>query len=122
MDMIEAPSRRMAELLESLLEQTRSGAIAWRQTDLPHTFLYAGQSGAVLVTAGYDEIGHLHEVAPSVSVLNSAGDRVETFDPAFNAVPPVLEQLVREIRERWFEGSPLLDTLRREIDTLAASA
>jgi hypothetical protein len=120
--MMDKPSRRMAELLESLLEQTRSGAIAWRQTDLPGAFLYIGQTGSVLVRGGYDDVGQLHEVGPSVDVMDEAGDRVETFDPDPASVPSSLRQLVSEIHDRWFEGSPLLDALRREIDTLAAPA
>lgn len=116
------PSKRMIELLDTLLDQTKSGAITWRQTDLPGTYLYVGQSGSVLLRGDYDDIAALKEVGPGVEILDRAGESVETYDPPPELAPAILKELVQEIRERWYEGSPLLDTLRTEIQTLAASA
>ena len=117
MNTLSQPTRRMTDLIETLVAQTRSGAIRWSQKDAPGVFVYTSRSGSVLVSGpatGFTAIVSGH----SIKALDGRGDVVESFSdgPALtNGSPyPPLRQLFELIVERYSEGNPLLESLRNE--------
>ncbi len=114
--MLEQPTRRMAELISTLLQQTRAGAIVWKATDLPGAFLYAGANGSVVVRGPADTLSSIIR-GVSIQVLDERGDKVEVYSESWPAGSQhrELQLLFQLISERYAEGNPLLDRLREEI-------
>jgi hypothetical protein len=106
----------MASLIQTLTQQTESGAIAWRPTDLSGAFSYVASSGSVIVRGPAAGLSGLIETY-SIQVLDAGGNKVEQFSTGTNLFGPVnqaLRLLFDRIVERYSEGNPLLDSLRNE--------
>jgi hypothetical protein len=108
----------MIELVETLLERTRAGAIEWRLTDLPEAYLYVGTTGSVIVrgrTDGPVSVGSGQ--FPSLSVLNAAGDTVESVvgGGLDRDKRRLIEDLLAAVAQQARDGDPLLDALRDEV-------
>jgi hypothetical protein len=114
----------MRELVDTLLRQTRAGAIRWRPTDLPGAYLYANSSGSVVVERD-------GPASPTrIQILDARGDQVETYeaqragglstvlsrDGLIRSGFRELDDLASEIAKRYTEGNPLLDAIRREAE------
>jgi hypothetical protein len=63
----------MMLLAGSLYRKTQAGAIRWRRTDEPGTYLYSSQSGIVLLERG-SGVG-----SPTLRVLDDRGIVVEEY-------------------------------------------
>lgn len=115
----------MTALIDTLLAQTRAGAISWKQTDLPGAFAYVARQGSVIVRVprrrpDLSLSAVMNDTSgASIQVLDAKGDRVESYEEsAFNGAAPyeALSALCREIAQRYSEGDPLLDDLRHEVE------
>jgi hypothetical protein len=112
------PTRRMADLIETLFAQTKAHAIDWKRTDFPKSYAYPARSGSVIVRGpgGMWDDDLRATTAYSIEILNAVGDKVESFEepnPAALSFPQ-LKALVDEIIRQYEEGDPLLDSLRHE--------
>lgn len=119
--MLERPTRRMAELIATLLQQTRAGAIVWKPTDLPGAFAYTGSNGTVVIRGPVGPILTLLQ-GLSIRVLDPRGDEIEQFAESVlgGGRVPELNSLFQLVVERYAEGSPLLDKLRDEVSAARA--
>jgi hypothetical protein len=119
MPVIEVPSRRMAELIPTLLEQTRAGAIGWMQTDLPGSFVHVSRSGSVAVRGPVGRDSERSPRAYSIRILDSRGETLESFHEETSedsaAERSQLVDLVDEVIRLTWEGNPLIDKIREEI-------
>lgn len=117
--MFEVPSRRMAELIPTLLEQTRAGAIGWMQTDLPGSFVHVSRSGSVAVRGPIGRDPGPWPRTYSIRIMDSRGETLESFhqeiDEGSDRLRSPLVQLVNEVISLTWEGNPLIDKLREEV-------
>ncbi len=106
--MTEKPSRRLGDLMDSLLIKTKQGAIDWGLSDLPGAYIYDASSGSIIL---HKDDGPLSEV--TIRVLDESGDVVEEFTDPTAATP--LSQLHFLIERQLNEGDARLDSLLAEV-------
>ncbi len=111
-------SRRMSELLESLVDQTRAGRIRWRRGS-PEGFVYPARTGSVAVRrVGIPAVGWRYEVL----ALDKVGEPLESVTDDDSSMAGVREHGEARAKLLWdlafhqnAEGSPELDRLLSEV-------
>ncbi|MBN9494897.1 hypothetical protein J0H33_16355 [bacterium] len=108
---------RMADLIDTLLVQTRRRAIGWTRTDFPGSYAHPSRSGSVIVRGpSPSTFGDLRAPTEySIHILNSVGDEVDSFTAADGADSGDLKRLVDEVVQQYEQGDPLIDRLRNEV-------
>lgn len=115
MEVSDRPTRRMEDLVDTLLWQTRARAIRWLRTDLPGSYAYPSRSGSIIVRGPAAFADGRMRTGYSIHILNSFGDEVDSFGADDEAAARELKELVDEVVQQYEEGNPLIDRLREEV-------
>lgn len=129
------PSRRMSELIASLLRQTRAGVLQWKRTDRPGSFAVAAKTGSVIIrvpaATSYFESVTIESVTDpqgySIRLLDHVGDSIEAYATGgaigstakLGRYQPLVD-LAELVASRTTDGDPRIDALLREFEAIGA--
>lgn len=113
---------RMVNLADELRERTKSGRIAWKETDDPTVFLYSGSSSSVevdsWVTSGRPRV--------ALRLRNSSGAEVDALNltyendfatPGNESAFELLEELHELARRSALNVDEVIDSLLRDLES-----
>lgn len=119
---MQKPSRRMSELIDTLLQQTRTNAIWWTKNG-PNSYSYLAKAGSIALE-GPDRnspASLLPQGGLTIRAFDQAGSVVERFSETpeqlfGQPLPyPPLQELWTAVERQTSDGNPLLDSLRAEV-------